>query len=110
VAPVGESSDNAVSGDNQIVHGRLDVGKRGEEGRPPSPVGFTSICHERVVVDVVDSHKAIDGIGIVVVQALQVAPGKRSPIRLAVCHRDPPIRLLDGRPPTFAGACPTIVA
>ena len=71
-AQVGESSDHAVAGHHQIVDCRFDVGKRREEAGPEGPVGFTSVCHERVVVDVVDSHKASDGVGIVVVQHRQV--------------------------------------
>jgi hypothetical protein len=39
-----------------------------------------------VVVDVVDGHKAVDGIGIVVVQHRQVTRRKRASIILAVCH------------------------
>jgi hypothetical protein len=45
------------------------------------------------VVDVVDSHKAIDGIGIVVVQPLQVTRSERSSVSLAVRHGDSPFRL-----------------
>jgi hypothetical protein len=69
-SPVGKSPNDAISGDYEIVHGRFDVGKRGEVARPEGTIGFTSVLHERVVVDVVECQKAIDGIGIVVVQAL----------------------------------------
>jgi hypothetical protein len=97
-APVGEAADNAISGYYQSVHCRLAVGKRSEQGRPEGAVGFTSVSHERVVVDVVDGHQAIDGNGIVVVQQYQVTRRKRSSVSLAVCHGASPFRFLNGRP------------
>src|SRR5258707_5969770 len=102
-ASVGEPPDNAISGHHQVVHCRFDVWKRSEEARPEGAVGFTSVFHERVVVDVVDSHEAIDGIGIVVVQPLQVTRSKRASIGLAVSHGDSPFGFLEIRPPTSAG-------
>jgi hypothetical protein len=47
------------------------------------------------VVDVVDSHKAIDGIGIVVVQPFQVTRSERSSVDLGVCHGDSPFRFFE---------------
>ena len=101
-APVGESSDHTISGHHQIVHGRFDVRKRREKGRPPGAVGFTPVVHVRVVVDVVDGDEAIDGIGIVVVQTLQVTRRQRASIHFGVCHGDAPFDCWK-HAPTFAG-------
>jgi hypothetical protein len=55
------------------------------------------------VVDVVDSHKAIDGIGIVVVQPLQVTRSERASIGLAVSHGDSPSGSLEIGPGLCGG-------
>jgi hypothetical protein len=89
-AAVGESSDHAIAGDHEIVHRCFDARKRREEARPEGTGAFSSIFNERIVVDVVDSHEAVHGIGIVVVQAVQVTLGKCAAISFALCHRASP--------------------
>ena len=82
-APVGEPSDDAITSNDEIVHCRFDVWKRDEEIPPKDAISFASVLHCRIVVDVVDSHKAVDAIGIVVVQHGQIALGQCASIGLA---------------------------
>src|SRR6185437_3330449 len=50
-----------------------------------------------------DSHEAIDGIGIVVVQPLQVTRSERASIGLAISHGDSPSGSLAVRPRPLGG-------
>ena len=64
---------------------------------------FSSVFHECVVVDVVDSQIAVGGIGIVVVQPLQVTRRKRASISLGVCHGGSPFECRKSRPDRHQG-------
>jgi hypothetical protein len=62
---VGEAADDAVTGDDQVVHGYLDVGKAREERGPELAVGLASVGDEVVVVDVVRGEELVDQVRVV---------------------------------------------
>jgi len=57
---VDEPADNAVAGDDQVLHSAADIGDGGEERSPELTVRLPSVTGEGVVVAVTLCHEPVE--------------------------------------------------
>ena len=75
-APVDKAPDHPVTGNNEILHRRRQVGQCSEEAGPELAIGFTAVADEGVVVPVIGSHESVDQVRVVLVEHLHEGFGK----------------------------------
>ena len=66
--PIHEAPNHPVAGDDEVLHGRRQVRKGGEEPGPEPTVGLAPIADEGVVIAVIVGHELVHQIRIVLVE------------------------------------------
>ncbi len=67
-SPADEPANHPLTRYYQVLHRAGEIGEGREELGPEDPVAFTSIVHERVVVDIVERDEVVDSIRVVIDQ------------------------------------------